>query len=334
MSNLIKKIAAAVSVALLSAATLTATATTANAAAAPSVIKLDYAYWNPLSLLIKDKGWAEAEFKKTNTKVEWVYSAGSANALQSLNAKAIDVASSAGAPAYTARANGASLKTIGVFSQPKWASIVVPKGSSITKIELLKGKKIAAASGTDPYFHLLLALDSVGLSSKDVTIVNLAHADGQKAVVAGQVDAWAGLDPLTTQAEQNSGVKILYSNPKFNSWGVLSANEDFIKKYPAALITVLKVYEKARAFTLANGSDVVDILAKAANLKPTEAKKVLLNRTKINVSIIPGATQAAILKSITPVLVEEARIKSKDAADKALASLYDASLAKKAVAKK
>lgn len=79
---------------------------------------------------------------------------------------------------------------------------------------------------------------------------------------------------------------------------------------------------------------MVDILAKAANLKPTEAKKVLLNRTKINVSIIPGATQAAILKSITPVLVEEARIKSKDAADKALASLYDASLAKKAVAKK
>lgn len=332
MSNLFKKIAAGISVALLSVATLTATAPAANAASLET-IKLDYAYWNPLSLLIKEKGWAEAEFKKSNTKVEWVYSAGSANALQSLNAKAIDVASSAGAPAYTARANGASLKTIGVFSQPKWASIVVTKGSPIAKIEQLKGKKIAAASGTDPYFHLLLALDSVGLSSKDVTIVNLAHADGQKALVGGQVDAWAGLDPLTAQAEQNSGVKIIYSNAKFNSWGVLSANEDFIKKYPNQLVTVLKIYEKARAFTLDNGSDVVDILAKASNIKTSEAKKVLLNRTKINVSIVPGATQAAILKSITPVLVEEARIKSADAASKALASLYDASLAKKAIKK-
>lgn len=333
MSNLFKKIAAGLSVALLSVATLTATAPAANAAPALSTIKLDYAYWNPLSLLIKDKGWAEAEFKKTNTKVEWVYSASSAAALQSLNAKAIDVASSAGAPAYTARANGASLKTIGVFSQPKWASIVVTKSSPIAKVEQLKGKKIAAASGTDPYFHLLLALDSVGLSSKDVTIVNLPHADGQKALVAGQVDAWAGLDPLTAQAEQNSGVKIIYSNAKFNSWGVLSANEDTIKNYPTQLVTVLKLYEKARAFTLDNGSDVVDILAKASNIKTSEAKKVLLNRTKINVSIIPGATQAAILKSITPVLVEEARIKSADAATKALASLYDASLAKKAVKK-
>ncbi len=332
MSKLVKKFAAALAIATLSVATLTVTS--ATAAPKLTTIKLDYATWNPLSLVLKKKGWAEAEFKKQNIKVEWIYSASSAAALQSLNANAINVASSAGAPAYTSRANGAKLKTIGVFSQPKWASIAVAKGSPITDIKQLKGKKVAAASGTDPYFHLLLALDAAGLSSRDVTILNLPHADGQKAVVAGQVDAWAGLDPLTAQAERNSGVKIIYSNAKFNTWGVLSANEDFINNYPNQLITVLKLYEKARAYTLAEGSEAAQILSAAANISSTEAIKVLLNRTKIDVSIVPGAAQAAVLKSVTPVLVEEGRIKSADAAKAALASLYNATLAKKAIAKK
>ena len=330
MSSLLKRFAAVLAVAVLAITGLSA----APASAAPKLttIKLDYAYWNPLSLVLKEKGWAEKEFAKQGVKVEWVFSASSAAALQSLNANAINVASSAGAPAYTARANGASLKTIGVFSQPKWASIAVAQNSPITSIVQLKGKKIAAASGTDPYFHLLLALDDAGLSSKDVTIVNLAHADGQKALVAGQVDAWAGLDPLTAQAQHNSGVKIIYSNPKFQSWGVLSANEDFIKNYPSQLVTVLKLYQKARAFAIAEGTETATILAKASSITQADAVKVLLTRTKLNVNIVPGAAQAAILKSITPVLVSEARIKSTDAANTALASLYYPALAKKAVA--
>ena len=34
----------------------------ARAAGTPSEIHLDYAYYNPVSLLIKEKGWVEEEF--------------------------------------------------------------------------------------------------------------------------------------------------------------------------------------------------------------------------------------------------------------------------------
>ena len=43
------------------------------AQAAERTLNLDYANWNPLSLVIKDQGWLETDLKALNTKVNWVY---------------------------------------------------------------------------------------------------------------------------------------------------------------------------------------------------------------------------------------------------------------------
>lgn len=335
MNKLFKKIAAVVVAASTAVVGLTGcvagegSAASAENGEALSVIKLDYAYWNPLSLVIKDQGWAEEEFAKQGATVEWVLSAGSSKALENLNAEAIDVASSAGSAAFAARANGATLKTIGVFSQPNWATIVVPKGSDITSVAALKGKKIAAASGTDPYFFLLRSLSDAGLSTADVEIVNLIHADGQKALESGDVDAWAGLDPLTATSERTAGSVILSSKPEYNSWGVLSVNEKFLAAHAAELEIVLSLYEKARTWIAENQDAAVAILARDASLDEGDARKVLLERTKVDVSIIPGAEQKSVLEAITPVLVAEGKIKSQEAADSALASIYDTVIAEK-----
>jgi len=261
--------------------------------------------------------------------VEWVLSAGSSKAIENLNAEAINIGSSAGAAAVAARANGVALTTVGVFSQPNWASIVVAKDSTITSVKDLKGKKVAAASGTDPYFHLLQALAEAGLSAADLEIVNLIHADGQKALESGDVDAWAGLDPLTATSELNAGSKIIYNNPAFASWGVLNATDKFLAEKPELVEVVLAQYQKARQWILDNPNDAVAILARDAQLDEAVAKKVLLERTKIDVSIVPGATQLAIWTTISKVLVAEGAIKSQEAADEALKTIVNDSIAKK-----
>lgn len=293
------------------------------------VLKLDYAYWNPLSLVIRDQGWLEEELADQGYTVEWILSGGSNVALENLNAEAIDIGSSAGSAAFAAHANGVAINTVGVFSQPNWATLVVGKDSTITKVEELKGKKIAATSGTDPYFFLLQALAEVGLSTADVEVVNLAHADGQKALENGDVDAWAGLDPLTATSELNAGSKIIYSNPSFNSWGVLSATSKFLAAKPELVELVLLQYERARAWILENPEGAVEILAREAQLVPEVATKVLNERTNIDVSIVPGETQLAVFRIIIPVLVDEGRIKSTEAAEQALITLIDDSIAKK-----
>jgi sulfonate transport system substrate-binding protein len=293
------------------------------------VLRLDYAYWNPLSLVIRDQGWLESELEAEGFEVEWILSAGSSTALENLNAEAIDIGSTAGSAAFAAHANGVEINTIGVFSQPNWASLVVAKDSTITKVSELAGKKIAATSGTDPYFFLLQTLDEAGLTSADVEIVNLAHADGQKALENGDVDVWSGLDPLTATSEKNAGSKIIYSNPGFNSWGVLNARSKFLASNPELVEIVLLQYERARAWILANQDKAAQILAREAQLDNDVAAKVLTERTNVDVSLIPGVTQLAVFRIITPVLVAEGKIKSQEAADLAIKTLINDSIAKK-----
>lgn len=297
-------------------------------AAEPRTLALDYAYWNPLSLVIKKHGWLEKDLLPLNTTIEWVYSAGSNKANENLNANAIQIGSHAGAAAFVARANGVPIKTVGVFSQPEWAALVVGRDSSITSPAQLKGKKIAATRGTDPYFFLLQTLRKFGLDDrKDVEIINLQHSDGRAALERGDVDAWAGLDPLMAVSVKTSGSKIIYRNAGFNSYGVLSAREDFIKSSPDILTVVLKEYERARAWILSNPDDAVALLAEEAKIDTDVALTVLRDRTNINLSLIPGEAQRAVLVAILPTLVADAQVRSQAEAQAALSTQYEPSFA-------
>lgn len=296
-----------------------------------SVLRVDYAYWNPLSLVIRDQGWLEEELAEEGIAVEWILSAGSSKALENLNANAIDIGSTAGSAVFAARANGAPVKTVGVFSQPYWASLVVRGDSPITSLEDLKGTTIAAASGTDPYFFLLQALAEVGLSSADVSIVNLIHGDGQKALESGDVEVWAGLDPLTATSERTAGTRILYANPGYNTWGVLNSTESFLASHPDVVLTVLRAYERARQWIADNEDQAVEILATEASLDANDARKVLLERTRLDVSLVPGAEQLQVLAVILPVLVAEARVRTAEDGERALGDLIDDTLAKQAI---
>jgi len=301
------------------------------AQAAERTLNLDYANWNPLSLVIKDQGWLETDLKALDTKVNWVYSAGSAAAIQNLNANAIQLGSSAGVAAYVARANGVAIKSIAVFSQPNWAALVVKKGSTVTPGQL-KGKKIAAQKGTDPYFFLLQVLNNRGLDPfKDVTIINLAHADGKAALLRGDVDVWSGLDPITSQTVKVDGSKVIYENKALNTWGIISAREDFLKSNRDITIAVLKNYQKARAWILANPDKAAKILSDSAKIDLDVAKNVLVNRTKVSVPLVPGSLQSGVLAAIKPILVSDAQVRSQADADKALTSLYDKSFALRAL---
>ncbi len=168
-------------------------------------LDIDFATYNPLSLIIKDQGWLEDAFGDEVT-VTWTQSAGSNKANEALRAGAIDVGSTAGSAALLARSNGSPIQTIDIYSQPNWAAIVVPAGSAIEDVDDLTGAHIAATKGTDPYFFLLQTLDEAGIGLDEVTIENLQHADGKTALESGAVDAWAGLDPLlSTSVETGVG---------------------------------------------------------------------------------------------------------------------------------
>ncbi len=305
--------------------------TTASTAAAPETVRLDYAYYNPLSLVLKQQGWLEKDLAKQNIKVEWVLSQGSNKALEYLNGSSIDFGSTAGAAALVGRANGNPLKAIYIFSKPEWTALVTGPTSTIKSVADLKGKRVAATKGTDPYIFLLRALDQAGMSVKDIELIPLQHPDGRAALEKGDVDAWAGLDPHMAKAELESGAKLFYRNPEFNSYGVLNVREAFAQQHPALVDLVLRDYEQARQWALQHPAELQQTLAAAANLSPAVAARQLA-RTDLSVSHF-GAPQLATISAAGLVLKKTGTIDAGVDVAKTLSDLVDPQFVDKIAAK-
>ena len=265
-------------------------------------LSIDFATYNPLSLIVRDQGLIE-DVLGDDVTVEWVQSAGSNKANEFLRAGSLDVGSTAGSAALLARANGSPIQVIDIYSQPEWSAIVVPEGSDITSVADLAGKSVAATTGTDPYFFLLQALETEGLSVDDIEVQNLQHADGRAALEAGSVDAWAGLDPIMAAAEVESGAQLIYRNVDFNSYGFLNATESFLTDHPDVAQVVVDAYEEARAWALENPEETAALLAEVAAIDIAVANTVIQERSNLDVSGVPGEAQLDVLRVIAPVLV-------------------------------
>ena len=260
------------------------------AMAAPSEIRIDWATYNPVSLVLKDQGLLEKEFAVDKIGIRWVFSAGSNKALEYLNASSLDFGSSAGAAALIAKINSNPIKSIYVYSRPEWTALVTKGDSPIKTVADLKGKRVAVTRGTDPHIFLVRALAGAGLSVKDITMVLLQHQDGKLALERGDVDAWAGLDPLMAAAEVEGGARLFYRKPEANTWGVLNVREDFAKENPAITRRVLKVYEDGRKWALANTGALKTMMMGVTKLSDAVITRQL-ERTDMSSGLI-GAPQA------------------------------------------
>lgn len=98
----------------------------------------------------------------------------------------------------------------------------------ISSIADLKGKKVAATSGTSAEIILNLALKSAGLTSDDLEIVEM-DANG---MVSGNVDACATWSPGTVTISEALGDKTVW----------LATNQDYINEatFPSSFITTQK----------------------------------------------------------------------------------------------
>ena len=149
--------------------------------------------------------------------------------------------------------------------------------------------------GTDPHIFLVRALLDAGLTEKDITPVLLQHPDGKTALIRGDVDAWAGLDPMMAQAEVEDGAKLFFRNTDANTWGILNVREEFLKDHPDLVRRVLAVYEEARKYSLANYDEVKNIFIAATKLPEAVVDKQLKERTELTHSRIGAPQKESIL---------------------------------------
>jgi len=297
----------------------------------PETIRLDYAYYSPTSLVLKEFGWLEEEFEEEGIEIEWVLSHGSNKALEFLNSNSVDFGSSAGAAALMSKANGAPIKNVYIYSKPEWTALLANPDSGIKTVQDLKGKQVAATLGTDPYIFLLRALDAEGVSADEVEIVNLQHGDGASSLISDSVDAWAGLDPHMARIEIESDAELFYRNPEFNTYGFLNVREDFAEDYPEYVNRVIEVYEKAKEWTIANPEEAAEILAEEAGIDLEVAKKQM-ERNDFS-EAIPGDVHHDALIEAGKILQEAEVIDSTVNIEELTSDLIDPTFAEETINK-
>jgi sulfonate transport system substrate-binding protein len=281
-------------------------------------LRIDWATYNPVSIVLKEQGLIEKEFAADNIPVVWVQSLGSNKALEFLSAGSIQFGSTAGAAALINRINGNPVRSVYVFSRPEWTALVTLKDSPINTVADLKGKKVAVTRGTDPHVFLVRALADAGLSDSDVTFVLLQHADGRLALTRGDVDAWAGLDPMMASAELQDDARLFFRKPEANTWGVLNVSEEFAAAHPDIVKRVIKVYEQGRTWALANPDALAELLAKTAKIPIEVARKQLAERTDLSHNKIGDAQRDSIVaagKALQSAGVIEADVDVQSAVD-------------------
>lgn len=291
--------------------------------AAPKELRLDYAYYNPSSLVLRKFGWLEEELAADGVPVKWVLSLGSNKALEFLQSDSVDFGSTSGASAFLARANDTPIKTVYIYARPEWTALVAPLDSSIKGVADLKGKKVAVTKGTDPFFFLLRSLRLHGLTRADVELVNLQHPDGKQALERGQVEAWSGLDPHMAQTELETKARLFYRNPEFNTYGFLNTRDEFAEKHGDYTRRVLKSYERARTWILANREQAAAILAEEAKISPEVARKELFERMDFESGVAPSDKHAEMLRAVLEISKAEDLLKKDADGERAIKELLD-----------
>jgi sulfonate transport system substrate-binding protein len=191
--------------------------------------------------------------------------------LQAMASGSVDIGGVGDAPPAFAASGGEAVEIVGALKglSGDQDALVVPKGSSITSLKQLKGKKIAVGNGSSADYNLLTVLAKAGLTTKDVTIVNLQPAAALAAFTSGAVDAWDIWPPYVQQVTAQDNAKALavgaaFGNPYSFVVAAKAAVADAAKA--AAIKAYLAVLDKAYVWAAAHASVWAGVWAKATGL--------------------------------------------------------------------
>ena len=203
-------------------------------------------------------------------KVNWSDFTSGPPMLQAMASGSVDIGGVGDAPPVFAASGGEAVEIVGARqTNGDQDALVVPKGSPITSISQLKGKKIAYASGSSANYNLLTVLNKASLTTKDVNLVNLQPADALAAFTSGSVEAWDVWPPYVQQVVAQNGARVIatgsaYGNPY--SFEVASKAAVADPKKAAAIKAYLTILNKGYVWTATHPDQWAAAWAKATGL--------------------------------------------------------------------
>jgi sulfonate transport system substrate-binding protein len=204
--------------------------------------------------IVNAQGLLEKEFEKDGIKVEWIFFKGAGPAVnEALVNKQLDLVWQGDLPSVVHRAGGVKTKIILGSGVRNGLYLGVPADSSITKLEDLRGKRVAVFKGTNLHLAALRALAAHGLKESDVKLINLDTAAAQAALTTRDIDA--AFSYVNLFALRDKGVvKVVWSaaqdSYRFTRQTVLLVTDEFASKHAPLVQRVVDVSVRtARAYS-------------------------------------------------------------------------------------
>jgi NitT/TauT family transport system substrate-binding protein len=255
-------------------------------AAAPAhAQKIKVGYWTSGFSLGFGAVMEQMKFaEKEGLEVEWVKFAEVNGPTRAIVPQTIDLAFGAPSTAsMSIAADGVPVKIV-LASQVAEAQIVVPAGSPIKSIADLKGKKIGMSPpGSATHAIASAVLQGVyGLKSADYNIV--PGNEGRLAQFLLQKEVDAAVIRSVTIAQMSDDVKLVKLGSVVDDWKKLTkgtaapilavtiVHDEYVAKNPEAVAKFIAAIRKTLEFGSKNKDKVAEILQKAANMKPDDAK--------------------------------------------------------------
>lgn len=221
-------------------------------------VRLDFSPWGVQAAmhLAKNKGW----FKEANLDVDIQDGRGSGNTIQLVNAGQADVGQVQVGLVGSARAQGATIKSIATFQRKTDLCVLVDRDSPAKTVADLKGKTVVvfAASPWAPFIDLYLKSGGMTRDTVKVDFVDPAalwgtytakRSDGLMSTVGSALPLAEAPRPSKCLLASDAGIA-------FPSYGLV-AREDTIAGKGAALKRLIQVQQKAWTHLKSNPDDGV-----------------------------------------------------------------------------
>jgi taurine transport system substrate-binding protein len=300
---------------MIGAATL---ALTAGGALAETVIIGNFGSPTPMQVARAEGAFDAA----TGWTIEWRQFGSGTEVIAAMASGDVQVAELGSSPLSIGTSQGLDIQLFMIAQGLGTAeSLIAKKDSGITKVEDLKGKRVAVPVGSTAHYSLMGALSHAGIAETDVTIVNLPADQIAAAWDTGQVDAAFIWEPVQNQILQ-TGTFIVGADqtaawgfPTFDGWVV---NKEFAAANADAMVAFAKTMNAANMAYLADpaawtaDSDPVKKIAEMTGAAPDQIPGILKGFTFIPLADQLGPTwlggAAANMKTTADFLVKAGRI--------------------------
>lgn len=261
---------------------------------------------------------AEREGWLDKTQVQLVESHTAADSIEALKSGVVDGAGLTFDEVLRARAEGVPITVIFVCDISAGADVVLAR-PDITRIGLLKGKRIAVEQGALGALVLFKTLEKEGLTPADVTQVNIPPADQIAAWKENRIDAVVSYEPVSMEVEKSGAIRLLDSRQIPDTiFDVLVVRQEMVEKNPEAIRHLVAAHLKGLDFLHSHPQDAAYRMSKHLALPANEVlasfKGLTLPDLANNRRLLAGDNPVLLSKTdnLSTILIQARLLKQPD----------------------